>query len=418
MQNKFSSYRDPCIDLHCGKLIDPILEPTSKITPLDLDATSRDIASTGWHKWLKLALTDAFIEARKGKLGTHDEHDFELNWIENINRLAKSIDERTYAPGASVSFVIHDPMVREIFAAPFRDRIIHHFLFNMQYGWWDRRFINNSYSCRKNKGTLYGIKSAQKMMQSVTNNYKEEAYIIKLDISGYFMSLSRAKIYQRVKWGLDRQFETHKTDPHIYRLYKTCDFLWHQILFDDPVKKSWKRGDPANWSPSILPPNKSLYQQPAGRGIVIGNLTSQLVSNIYLDQLDRFIRYELGYKHYGRYVDDFFIMIKANDYHKAKKDVAKIEAFLKEHLDLILHKKKRYYSKVIQGMQFLGARIYPHCLYPSDRVQAHMYRAAERVANSLEAPDTILSYLGLLKHLNANHFLQKLFDNYGWDYRQ
>lgn len=406
--NPFAPTLDP--------LADPIMTTTSPLEPIDLDKISAEIAEQGWNKWFGNALIDAFIEARKGKLSTHDEHDFELNWMGNLRRLATSIDERYYEPGASVSFVIFDPMVREIFAAPFRDRVVHHFLFNMQYGWWDRRFIADSYSCRKNKGTLYGIQRAQRMMQLVTKDHRRTGHIIKLDISGYFMSLPRDKIFARVKWGLDRQFETYKHDPYIYRLYKTCEFLWHQVLFDDPVQKSWKRGNPANWSPAILPAKKSLYQQPAGKGIVIGNLTSQLVSNIYLDQLDRFIKYDLGYKYYGRYVDDFFYMVPPEQYSQAKRDVAKIEQFL-DDLGLTLHAKKRYYATVDKGMQFLGARIYPHCLYPSDRIQAHFYRAAEQVATGQRDPDLILSYLGIMKHLNADKFLEQAFDKYGWDYR-
>ncbi|MBQ9017559.1 RNA-directed DNA polymerase [Candidatus Saccharibacteria bacterium] len=286
----------------------------------------------------------------------------------------------------------------------------------MQYGWWDRRFIYDSYSCRKDKGTLFGIQRAQRMMQQVTDNFTRDAYIVKLDISGYFMSLPRTGLYERVKWGLDRQFADYKSDPYLYHLYLTCDYLWRQIIFDDPVKKSWKRGDPRNWDPSILPPKKSLYQQPPGRGIVIGNLTSQLMSNIYLDQLDRFVTYDLGYKYYGRYVDDFFYMVPPEQYRKAKQDVAVIERYLKDHLQMTLHPKKRYCGKVSQGIQFLGARVYPHCLYPSDRLQAHLHQACEDLAAGRKDLDTIVSYLGIMKHLNADKFIKEVFDKYGWDY--
>lgn len=257
--------------------------------PAKLNKIIGEIEKRGFKIWLLLALTRAYIKARKGKLGTFDEHVFELHWMQNLVYLRDSIVERTYEPGASVAFVIFDPMVREIFAAPFRDRIVHHFLYEMQAGWWDRRFIKNSYSCREGKGTLYGIKQAQRMMWQVTRNGTRKARVVKLDIKGYFMHLQRQKLYDRVKWGLDRQFADAMDNEYGRKLYYVCDFLWRQVLFDDPIEKAWRRGPSDNWNPNILPPEKSLYRQPYGQGIVIGNLTSQLVSNIFLDQLDRFI---------------------------------------------------------------------------------------------------------------------------------
>ena len=387
------------------------------MTQLDIPAAIKAIERQGFDAWFQQELVKAFYSARQNKLKTHDEHHFELHWMENLVRLQRTIEEYAYEPSPSVSFVIFDPMVREIFAAPFIDRVVHHFLYNMQYGWWDRRFIYDSYSCREGKGTLFGVQRAQKLMQRGTNNYHDPAYIVKLDIRGYFMSLPRAKIYARVKWGLDRQFAGFLNNPHAFRLYKTCDYLWRQTLMDDPIKKARKRGPLTNWSPDILPPAKSLYTQPPGYGIVIGNLTSQLVSNIYLDQLDRFITMKLGYKYYGRYVDDFFFIVKKSDLPQAKQDVKRIELYLRDELHLTLHPKKRYIQPVEHGMQFLGARIYPHALCPSDRLKTHFNAASDLVASGQKKLDTVISYLGIMKHLDADKYLKHLFDSRGWDYR-
>ena len=385
--------------------------------PANLSELIIEIEKCGFDKWLLLALTKAFTAARKGKLGTYDEHSFELHWMQNLVYLRDSILERTYEPSASVAFVIFDPMVREIFAAPFRDRIVHHFLYEMQAGWWDRRFIKNSYSCREGKGTLYGIKQAQRMMWRVTQNGTKKAYIVKLDIKGYFMHLQRQKLYDRVKWGLDRQFADVMSNEYGRKLYYLCDFLWQQVLFDDPIKKTWRRGPLANWNANILPPEKSLYCQPPEQGIVIGNLTSQLVSNIFLDLLDRFVTVELGYKWYGRYVDDFFIMVPKEDLARLKGDVVKIEVFLREKLGLVLHPKKRYCQSVYKGMSFLGARIYPCCLYPSDRLQKNFLVAAYDVTHGFREIESIVSYLGLMKHLNSQDFNFRVFEKVGWRYR-
>ncbi len=382
--------------------------------PVILKDEIEKVYQDGVRHWLLEKLTKAFREARKGKIKTCDEHSFEEHWMENLIKLRDSILEYRYKPSASVAFVIFDPMVREIFAAPFRDRVVHHFLYNMQAGWWDRRFLYDSYSCRMGKGTLFGVRRAQRFMQKVTENYTKKAYIVKLDIRGYFMSLPREKLYERVSWGLKEQFKEVMDDRMGYQMYKICDFLWRQVLFDDPASKAWKRGPLVNWNPMVLPPKKSLFCQPSGQGIVIGNLTSQLVSNVYLDRLDRYIFYELGYKNYGRYVDDFFIMVPEEEYVKLKNDILKIEGFLKSELGLILHKQKRYYQEVNKGMSFLGARIYPHCLYPSDRLQKKFNRAAAEFAYEYKSIESIVSYLGIMLHLNSENLEKKVFDKYGW----
>lgn len=382
--------------------------------PVNLRSEIEDIYAVGLRRWLLVRLTQAFQEARKGKLKTCDEHTFEQHWMENIVSLRDSILEYRYNPSASVTFVIFDPMVREIFAAPFRDRVVHHFLYNMQAGWWDRRFIYDSYSCRVGKGTLFGIQRAQRFMQKVTDNYSKKAYIVKLDVRGYFMSLPREKLYERVKWGLKEQFKDVMDDRMGYQIYKICDFLWRKVLFDDPASKAWRRGPKSNWDSDILPTEKSLFMQPPGQGIVIGNLTSQLVSNIYLDRLDRFIFHELGYKNYGRYVDDFFIMVPEEEYEKLKMDIPRIEFFLKTELGLTLHKKKRYCQEVQRGMSFLGARVYPHCLYPSDRLQKKFRKAARGLMSGHKDTDSIISYLGIMLHLDSKKLEKEIFEKYGW----
>ena len=381
----------------------------------DLPAIIEQINYHGMRTYLIRAFTNAFREARKGKLKTFNEHSYDERWPINIPHLVDAVLERYYKPSASISFIVYDPMVREIFAAPFVDRIIHHFLYDLQGGWWDHRFIHDSYSCRDGKGTLYGVLRTHQMMRRVTHNLKEPAYIIKLDVRGYFMSLPREALYQRIKWGLDRQFAPYMHQSAGFELYKLCCFLWRQVLMDDPAGKSHRRGDRSGWK--ILPPEKSLYCQPPGQGIVIGNLTSQLVSNIYLDQLDRFVKFELGYDYYGRYVDDFFYMMPSSEYQQAKHDVQVIERFLKERLRLTLHPKKRYYGSVYQGVSFLGYRIYPHCLYPSNRLQQKLRKIAYELKRGTARPEIVTSYFGLLAHMNADNFVKRLFNTYGLDYR-
>ena len=358
--------------------------------------------------WLFLCLFDAYIEARKGKRKKPDEHQFELNYVEHLMNLTEDILCRSYHPSPGIAFVTFQPVTREIFAAPFRDRIVHHFLFNACAEWWNRHFIADSFSCREGRGTLYAIERAAMHIRKASCNFTKETYIIKLDIQGYFMSLPRKKLYERVLWGLRRQYKPG--DP----VLEICEYLWYQVIFDDPTIDVKKRGWPKNWE--TLPPSKSLFTQPPGKGIVIGNLTSQLVSNIYLDQLDRYITMELKYSHYGRYVDDFFIIVPAEQYEQAKKDVIKIERYLKNELGLVLHPKKRYYQEVHKGMEFVGAKIYPHCMLPSNRLKKNFKEAAIECVKGNKSDNSISSYLGLMKYLDSKKITAEIFSAAGWEY--
>lgn len=348
--------------------------------------------------WLDAELYRAYLDARKSKRRTSDEHRFELNVFSNLRQLREDIISRYYAPGRSIAFIIHDPVMREIFAAPFRDRVVHHFLFNMVYDWWDKRLIYDSYSCRKGKGTLFGIKRLQAQMRQASRNYTQETMVVKLDLQGYFMSLPRRKVYERIRWGLERQFANDE------RLMQLLDFLWRQVIFDDPTRGARIKGRRSDWVG--LPDSKSLFKQPIGQGIVIGNLSSQLISNIYLDQLDRYVRYELGYKHYGRYVDDFYILVAANQMERMREDIERIRSYLFS-IGLVLHPKKRYIQNIRKGVEFLGVVVYPHCLAPSVRLRRGLRQAVELYLRGEGDEEKLISYLGHLRHYNSDKVIAK-----------
>jgi len=232
--------------------------------------------------------------------------------------------------------------------------------------------------------------------------------VIKLDIQGYFMSLKRKELYKKIKWGIDQQFRDNKARRDLLL------YLWREIIFDDPIKGVKRRGSIKDWND--LPANKSLFCQPPGQGIVIGNLSSQLLSNIYLDQLDRFMRFELGYKHYGRYVDDFYYIVSEEELEKAKCDIEKIRCFLKK-IGLTLHPKKVHIQEVKKGVEFLGVVIYPHRTVMGKRFKRNFYRAAEEVAAGKRDLDSAISYLGHSKHFNGKRLASRVFERVGWRYQ-
>ena len=367
----------------------------------------------------------AYDTARKGKRHTVDEHRYELNAMEDTIDLRDSIMRRYYKPSRGVAFIVRDPVIREIVAAPFRDRVVHHFLYNICADWWDRRFIPDSYSCRKGKGTLYGQKRLAHHLRQVTENYTIPAYAVKLDIQGYFMSLDHKKLYERILWGLEQQFY-HNTRPDKEngirchpddrdRLYGTLKYLWHEVIFDEPMREIAIRGKRSDWKQ--LPPSKSLFNQPPGRGIVIGNLTSQLLSNIFLDQLDRYVQFDLGYKHYGRYVDDFFILVPMDKHEQLLRDVKVIEKYLRSELKLTLHPKTQYKQPADKGIPFIGAVVYPRFIIPGKRVRNNCYRAAYKLATNGEGDiDGFVARMGNMKHINSRKFLKQVFDTFGWEF--
>ena len=353
----------------------------------------------------------AYLEARRGgKRGTFDEHKFEANDFENLINLRDSMLDKTYRPSRGTAHIIHNPVIREIFAASFRDRVIHHWMYDIVYDWWDKRFIVDSYSCREGKGTKYGIERLAKHIQSVSENYEREAWVIKLDIQGYFMSLPREKLYERAMWGLNRQFA-----GNYGKKYELMRFCWAQTIFDDPCRGVRKKGWPEDWAD--LPSSKSLFRQPPGVGIVIGNLTSQLLSNIYLDQLDRYVVYDLGWKHYGRYVDDFFIVVNEEDLPRALANVKSIELFLKR-LGLTLHPHKRSVQPASNGVDFLGGVVYPGRIYPGRRLLRNADKAFAEVTAGKRNVDSVVSYLGHMKYFASDKILYELFEKAGWDYKK
>lgn len=343
-------------------------------------------------RWLRSELERAYLAARRGKTSKPEVIDFDKVCKQELDALVREIHTREYKPKPSTTFIVNKPVKREIFAAAFRDRIVHHFLFNQVSGWWDARFIEDNYSCRKGKGTLYGISRLDHHIRSVSNNYQTDAYVLKLDIQGYFMSLDRKMLYSRAMWGLERQFASGGY------IYQVCKFLWKVVVFNDPIQDVVYNCPRSAWRG--LPASKSLFGQPKGRGIAIGNLTSQLLSNIYLDQLDRYVTIELGFKHYGRYVDDFYVIAKTS--WELVEATQKIECYLSCTLSLTLHPHKRHLQHFDKGVAFLGAVVYPFRIQPGRRLKRNLITALK---NPECSPETDASYRGLVKHYRHKKLL-------------
>lgn len=350
------------------------------------------------------------LARRGGKRKTMDTHGFEMNLFENLVRLRDALWEQEYKPSRGTVHVIFDPVQREIFAAPYVDRILHHWVVGTIMKWQDRRLVHDSYSCRKGRGTLFGIKRLQHHILSVSDNMRKPAYVVQLDISGYFMHIRRDILYKRVMEGVKRQFPPEQRDKR----YWILKWAIKQVVFDDPTEGVRLQGTYSDWIG--LPEDKSLMLQPEGQGMVIGNYTSQTFSNIYLDPLDRFITMVLGWKHYGRYVDDFYIVVSAEDLPRLKRDIAAIQRFL-EGYGLKINMKKTKITEVHKGVKFLGAVVRGFRIFPGQRIVKNFRRAAYEVTTGQRDPEVIVSYLGMFSHYDAGKIISKVFASVGWDYQ-
>ena len=240
-------------------------------------------------------------------------------------------------------------------------------------------------------------------------NYHIPVYIIKLDIAGYFMHIKRSILYDRVIWGLNRQFA-----GNYGRRYKMLKYVIGEVILDDPVRGVKIQGSYEDWRG--LPEDKSLFAQPPGQGLVIGNLTSQFFSNVYLDALDRFIEFDLGYKYYGRYVDDFYVVVKECELSQAKKDIREISTFL-NGIGLSLNVKKTRIIPSPQGVPFLGMVVRNGAVIPGKRITNNFVDAANEFVLGAGKIEAIISYLGLMSNYNCAKVMRKVFDQVGWEYR-
>lgn len=357
-------------------------------------------------------LADLFIAyfcARKNKRNTASQMRFERNLSDNLLSLYDDIRSGRYKVGRSMCFIIRDPVVREVFAASFRDRIVHHLLYNWLMPVFEPTFIYDSYSCREGKGTLFGIRRLEHHIRSCSDNYRKECHVLRLDIEGYFMNINRQKLYDLVSSRLRSCFSSCSL-PHA-RLsgfdYRLALRLLSLVIFNDPVNGCYRKGPVSDWDD--LPPSKSLFSAPSGCGLPIGNLTSQLFSNIYLSGFDDYVKRVLKFRHYGRYVDDFYLV--ANSRHELLAAIPLIRNYLSSELGLRLHSRKIHLACVRQGARFLGADVKPHysrvSLKGICRARTHMWDVVTTCLDPFKIRATMQSYRSHFSHFagGCNRFV-------------
>jgi len=330
-------------------------------------------------------LRSAFCKARRGKRQRPEVAAFEYHLEEELWRLHGALRDKTYTPGPYRHFYIIERKKRKISAAPFRDRVVHHALCAIIEPLFERRFIYDSYACRKEKGVHRAADRAQVFA-------RQNAYVFKGDVRQFFPSVDHALLRERLA-----------------RLIGDPDVLWlcDRILatgagvLESEYEMQWF-------------PNDDLWAVARARGLPIGNQTSQFWGNVYLDSLDQFIKRTLKCRGYVRYADDILL------FHPDKRILHQWRQAIDEHLAtlrLVLHPRKAIVSPTRDGFDFVGYRIFPtHRRLRKDNVRAfarrlrgmrHAYWRGELTLKDIQP--RVKSWVAHAKHADTYRLRQRLF---------
>lgn len=304
-------------------------------------------------------LFSAWQEFKRGKRGKPDVQIFERNLEDNIFQLHSDLSLDKYKHGDYHKFHVYDPKHRIIHKASVRDRLVHHAVHRVLYPFFDRPFIYDSYSCRVNKGTHKAVKRLEKFLRKASYNYRQSCFALKIDIKKFFDSVDHEILKEILKTKID---------------CNNINQLLSQIINSYSQAKNLRGG--------------RLFETEKPCGIPLGNLTSQLYANIYMNAFDHFIKEKLKFRFYIRYTDDMVILHEDQEFLESL--LSKIKTWLWENRKLKIHERKTSIKKANQGIDFLGYIVLPHYTVLRTKTKHRMLKRVNC--------ENIQSYLGLLKH--------------------
>ncbi len=303
-----------------------------------------------------------FLRGKRRKQGVAA---FDLHRMDALLALHHDLAAKTYRHRGYESFVIADPKPRNISKASVRDRLVHHALYRQLYWFFDKKFIHDSYSCRKHKGTHKALQRFRDMAHTVGKNDTRTVWTLKCDIKKFFASI-------------DHDILTSILQKHIHDTETTA--LFENIIhsFHTPL-------------------------QP-GVGLPLGNLTSQLLVNIYMNEFDQWVKHVLKARYYIRYADDFVFF--SHDQSELQHFLSRAQEFLEQRLRLVMHPDKVFIATLASGVDFLGWVHFPHHRVLRTATKKRMMRTITKYRK----PNTIASYKGMLRHGNAYSLERMLQD--------
>ncbi len=290
--------------------------------------------------------------------------------MDNILSLHHDLKAKTYIHGGYKAFNISDPKPRNIHKATVRDRLLHHAIYRILYSYFDKKFIYDSYSCRLNKGTHRAINRLRDFYYQVSKNNTRTCYVLKCDIRKFFANIDHEILKEilgkyikdkNILWLLGQVIDSFSSQKYIYAIADMCKM-----------------------------------------GLPLGNLTSQLLVNIYMNEFDQFIKHKIKARYYVRYADDFVVLHENKKY--LEELLIKIFNFLNEGLKLSLHPNKISIKTYSSGIDFLG-----WVNFPTHRVlRTTTKRRIFKKLDSNPSRQSFISYLGMLSHGHAYKLSQKV----------
>ncbi|MDP3899948.1 MAG: reverse transcriptase/maturase family protein [bacterium] len=322
-------------------------------------------------------LLSAWREFILGKKKRRDAQEFSLNLMDNIFSLHSDLINHTYNHGGYQAFKINDPKPRDIHKASVRDRLLHHAIYRILYPFFDKIFIADSYSCRVSKGTHKAVNKFREFARKASKNNTRTCWALKCDIRKFFANIDHSILLNLLK--------EYIPDENIILLLKNVI---------------------GSFSP----------EKERAVGLPLGNLTSQLFVNIYMNKFDQFIKHKLKAKYYIRYADDFIIFSENKKW--LKEQVLLIKEFLRRELKLELHPNKIFIKTVASGIDFLGMVNFSDYRVLRTKIKRRMlkkingrYDELQNKTISAESfKQSLQSYLGMLKHCHGHKIERRMYD--------
>lgn len=324
---------------------------------------------------------EAYYKCRLHKRSKKSSVEYEMNYELSNYQLWMDLNNMTYRPTTSIAFCVTRPKLREVFAASFRDRVVHHLFVSKIIGVVESRLTPQAYACREGKGTFYGVKDVLASMEA-----HQQGWYAKCDIKSFFMSINKSILMEIVR-DVVKEACTEDTDWWLW--------LAETIIMHQPASDCELHGNLKLWD--NLPDSKSLFKTD---GMPIGDLPSQICANLYLAEFDILMQGMVG--GYGRYCDDFCLIDDNKD--KVLKALEVARKWLWDSRKLTLHPNKTSIQKVSRGMTFTGFRIHRH-LGTGKRLVRNAMRVVEdyrqKESHTEEEREQLMrrvnSYCGLLR---------------------
>lgn len=354
------------------------------------------------------SVTRAYRKCLRRKRNTYDALRFEMNAESECVRLWQELNSRQYRPSRSIVFISNYPVKREIFGAAFRDRVVDTIFAERVTPLLEQQYIDDNYSTRVGKGTLYGIRRVEQMIRNCSDNYTEDCWVMKLDMQSYFMSLPKEIVYKKFSDLILSHYCGYDRDWLLW--------LLGVIINDRPELHCVRNSSPEQWCG--LPPNKSLFNSDGHHGLPIGKVTSQMSALVFMDDLDHSVENRYPSVRYGHYMDD---IIMVSPYRLLLEWVREheVDAWALRN-EVRRHPKKMYLQHYSKGVLFTGGMIKPGRTYINKRTVAMCLDKIERYnllakshpyyvyVHREEFLAVINSYLGMMRHFASRNIVHRI----------